>query len=93
MRERTEMMTTKQLDPKSLLELAERMEPKPVAPTRPGRPKLVCDHGQVVAEAVVIVSEFDWNWWRTDAWRTDGELHVRRDIVREVVAEMIRRRI
>jgi hypothetical protein len=61
------------------------------APPRP-RPKLVCVNGRVVAEAVVIVSEFDWNWWRTDAWRTDGELHVRRDIVREVVAEMIRRR-
>jgi hypothetical protein len=65
------------------------------APPRP-RPKLVCDHGKIVADCVVIVSEFDFNWWRTDAWRTDGELTVRRDTARELAAQLVlqmRRRV
>jgi hypothetical protein len=65
-------MMTKRLDPKFLLELTERMEPKPMPSVRPGRPKLVCDHGQVVADAVVIVSPRDPNW------RRDCEVRVRR---------------
>jgi hypothetical protein len=63
-----------------------------VAPPRPRpkpKPKLVCVDGRVVADAVVIVSEFDWNWWRTDAWRTDGELRVRRDTARELAAQLV----
>jgi hypothetical protein len=31
---------------------------------RPRRPKLICVDGRVVAEAVVIVSPKDRNWWR-----------------------------
>ena len=38
------------------------------------RPKLVCVDGQVVAEAVVIVSPGDPNWWRGMAVRSNGEI-------------------
>jgi hypothetical protein len=65
------------------------------APPRP-KPKLVCVNGRVVADCVVIVSEYDFNWWRTDAWSTDGELTVRRDTARELAAQLVlkmRRRV
>src|SRR5262245_46744051 len=67
--------------------------PKPRARARP---KLACNHGKIVADCVVIVSEWDFNWWRTDAWSTDGELTVRRDTLRDRAARLvvqIRRRV
>jgi hypothetical protein len=36
------------------------------------RPKLVCVNGEVVAEAVVVVSPKDRNWWRSQ----NGEVRV-----------------
>ena len=38
------------------------------------RPKLVCVDGRVVADAVVVVSEQDPNWWRGMAVRERGEI-------------------
>ena len=42
------------------------------------RPKLIAIDGAIVADAVVIVSPDDVNWWRGKAFRTDGEIKVRR---------------
>jgi hypothetical protein len=58
-------------------------------PKSRARPKLVSDHGRVVADAVVIVSEWDFNWWRTDAWSRDGELVVRRDTLRDRATQLV----
>ena len=58
------------------------------------RPKLVCVNGRIVADAIVIVSPKDPNWWRGMAVRRDGEIIVRRDtneLVRTLVAQMRRR--
>jgi len=38
------------------------------------RPRLVCVDGRVVADAVVVVSEQDPNWWRGMAVRERGEI-------------------
>ena len=65
---------------------------EPASP-RP-RPKLVCVNGRIVADAIVIVSPKDPNWWRGMAVRRDGEIIVRRDtneLVRTLVAQMRRR--
>jgi hypothetical protein len=47
-------------------------------PLRPSPARLVCVDGRVVADAVVIVSPSDVNWWRGMAVRRDGEIKVRR---------------
>ena len=39
-------------------------------------PRLVCVDGRIVADAVVIVSPADPNWWRGMAVRHDGEVKV-----------------
>jgi hypothetical protein len=44
----------------------------------PPRPVLACVNGNIVADAVVIVSSSDPNWWRGMAVRRDGEIQVRR---------------
>jgi hypothetical protein len=62
----------------------EELAPKPRA-----WPKLVCDHGKIVADCVVIVAEWDFNWWRTNAWSRDGELTVRRDTLRDRAAQLV----
>ena len=64
----------------TLRELRERLQRKlaegiPDAPPRP-RPKLVCLNGQIVGDAVVIVSERDPNWWRGMAVRHNGEIRL-----------------
>lgn len=43
------------------------------------KPVLVCDRGRVVGNAVVIVSDGDFNWYRSDAWAvaTNGEIQIR----------------
>jgi hypothetical protein len=54
----------------------------------------VCVNGGIVADAIVIVSPKDPNWWRGMAVRRDGEIIVRRDtneLVRTLVAQMRRR--
>ena len=43
------------------------------------RPKLVCVDGVVVADAVVVVSEQDPNWWRGMAVRRNGEIRIKPD--------------
>jgi len=40
------------------------------------RLRLVCVDGQVVGNAVVVVSEEDPNWWRGMAVRRNGEIRV-----------------
>jgi hypothetical protein len=49
-----------------------------VAPPRPKPVTLVCVNGQIVADATVIVSPSDPNWWRGMAVCRDGEILVRR---------------
>ena len=66
---------------KTLKELRERLQRKlaegiPDAPPRP-RPKLVCCNGQIVGDAVVVVSEDDPNWWRSMAVREGGKITIR----------------
>ena len=52
---------------------------EPVRLARRRRPRLVIDRGQVVADAVVIVSPKDPNWWKgPEAIYTDGVVQVRR---------------
>jgi hypothetical protein len=47
-------------------------------PLRPKPARLVCVDGRVVADAMVIVSPKDVNWWRGMAVRRNGEIQVRR---------------
>jgi hypothetical protein len=49
-----------------------RVEPKP----KPA--KLICVNGKIIADAVVVVSEEDVNWWRAMAVRTNGVITVER---------------
>ena len=62
-------------------ERLERLMKIPIKPPKSERQKaqLVCVDGRIVGDAMVIVSPRDPNWWRTDAWRTDGEMIVKRE--------------
>jgi hypothetical protein len=64
------MMTTKVPNPRFSADLTERLAPKPQLPRRP---RLVCECGEIVADAVVIVSPCDPNWRYAN-----GEVRVRR---------------
>jgi len=66
--EKMEMTARQQLD-----ELMAKPIPR-ADPLRPRRPRLVCVGGRVVADAVVIVSPVDRNWWV----REDREIQVRK---------------
>ncbi len=50
---------------------------KPIRRAKVKPVKLVCVGGQVIADADVIVSPSDVNWWRGMAVRRDGLIEVR----------------
>jgi hypothetical protein len=54
---------------------AEFYEP---APPKPKPITLICVDGRIVADATVIVSPKDVNWWRRMAVRQNGEIQIRR---------------
>ena len=48
------------------------------APKRARPATLICVDGRIIADAVVIVSPSDPNWWRGMAVKRNGEIVVRR---------------
>jgi hypothetical protein len=52
-----------------------RIERK-LAKPKPKPAKLICVDGRIIADAVVVISEHDVNWWRGMAVRTNGVIKV-----------------
>jgi hypothetical protein len=77
----SEAATVKRLD---------RLMNEPIGETLLGkcarpRPRLVCVDGEVVGDAIVVVSEEDPNRWRGMAVRRNGEIRVKREQANRIV--------